>query len=77
MKNLLVICTIFCCPPFGIIAIIYSSLVNSRLQSGNIDGAANAAKISNAWSTLGIFLMLLLAFIYIVIVMLYSGAFYL
>jgi hypothetical protein len=47
IKNWLVesiLVTIFCCLPFGIVGIVNASQVNSRLASGDYNGALHASK---------------------------------
>ncbi|HJN83386.1 MAG TPA: CD225/dispanin family protein, partial [Verrucomicrobiota bacterium] len=36
-------CTLFCCLPFGIAGILFAVQANSKVQQGDIDGAAVAA----------------------------------
>lgn len=51
-KNYLVesiLVTIFCCMPFGIAGIVFASQVNSKFQSGDIDGAIKASKDAKKW----------------------------
>ena len=38
-----ILCTLFCCPPFGIAGILFAVWANSKAQQGDIDGAAAAA----------------------------------
>ena len=38
-----ILCTLFCCLPFGIAGILYAVQANSKVQQGDIDGAAVAA----------------------------------
>ena len=38
-----ILCTLFCCPPFGIAGILFAAWANSKVQQGDIDGAASAA----------------------------------
>ena len=65
-----ILCTAFCCLPFGIVAIVYSSQVNGLVAAGNIDAARDAAKKAKIWcwasfgSTAAVFL---LYFLFIVV----------
>ena len=58
-----ILVTVFCCVPFGIVAIIYAAQVSSRLQLGDMAGAINASNKAKMWSWiafgLGIIPMLL------------------
>jgi hypothetical protein len=44
-----ILCTLFCCVPTGIVAIIYASQVNSRKQVGDFGGAAEASGKAQTW----------------------------
>lgn len=45
-----VIATLCCCPPFGIIALIFSAQVNSKLAAGDIAGAQRASSRARIWT---------------------------
>jgi hypothetical protein len=45
-----ILCTIFCCLPFGIPAIVYAAQVNSKIASGDIYGAQEASRKAKMWS---------------------------
>jgi hypothetical protein len=56
-KNWLVesiLVTIFCCLPFGIVAIINASNVNSRLALGDYQGAQEASVNAGKWVKYGL-----------------------
>jgi Interferon-induced transmembrane protein len=56
-KNWLVesiLVTIFCCLPFGIVAIINASNVNSRLALGDYAGAQEASLNAGKWVKYGL-----------------------
>lgn len=56
-KNWLVesiLVTIFCCLPFGIVAIVNSANVNSRLAVGDYAGAQEASNNAGKWVKYGI-----------------------
>jgi len=44
-----ILCTIFCCLPFGIVAIVFAAQVNSKLSVGDYQGAANASNSAKTW----------------------------
>lgn len=45
-----ILTTLFCCLPFGIVAIVKASNVNGLWMSGQYDAANQAAKSSKNWS---------------------------
>jgi len=45
-----ILVTLFCCLPFGIVAIVYAAKVSGLAEAGDIAGAKEAAKKSNMWS---------------------------
>ena len=51
-KNYLVesiLATIFCCLPFGIAGIVFASQVNSKFESGDIEGSNKASQEAKKW----------------------------
>ncbi|MDA0196175.1 MAG: CD225/dispanin family protein [Bacteroidetes bacterium] len=68
-KNWLVesiLVTIFCCLPFGIAAIVNSANVNSRFDTGDIEGAKNASAAAGKWTKIGFFVGLVLMIVYFI-----------
>lgn len=52
VKNYLVwaiLSTIFCCVPFGIPAIVYASQVDTRLRTGDFNGALESSRKAKTW----------------------------
>lgn len=52
MPNYLVqsiLVTLFCCLPFGIVAIVYAAQVNGKLIAGDVQGAMQASKSARTW----------------------------
>ena len=45
-----VVATLCCCPPFGIVALIFSAQVNSKLAAGDVAGAQRASKNARIWT---------------------------
>jgi hypothetical protein len=45
-----ILTTIFCCLPFGIVSIVYSSQVNSKLAAGDVEGATTASANAKRWA---------------------------
>lgn len=48
--------TILCCVPAGIVGIIYSSMVRSKYNLGDYQGAAKASSNASLWFILSIVL---------------------
>jgi hypothetical protein len=70
-KNWLVesiLVTIFCCLPFGIVGIINAAAVNSKYESGNIEGALYSSKQAGKWTKIGFFVGIGIAILYIIFV---------
>lgn len=44
-----ILLTIFCCLPFGIVAIVYAAQVNTKLQAGDFEGAITASDNAKKW----------------------------
>ncbi len=45
-----IVCTILCCVPFGIVAIVYASKVNSLWSQGLYDQAYDASRKARNWA---------------------------
>jgi hypothetical protein len=45
-----ILVTLFCCIPFGIVAIVFASQVNSKLAAGDYQGAVQASNSAKLWS---------------------------
>ena len=65
-----ILVTIFCCLPFGIVAIVFAAQVNGKLQAGDLNGAMESSRKAKMWSWLGFGIGLALAILYIVFVLL-------
>jgi hypothetical protein len=44
-----ILLTLFCCLPFGIVAIVYSSQANGKATAGDYTGAMAAARSAKTW----------------------------
>lgn len=48
-----ILVTIFCCQPFGIVAIVYAALVESAISAGNLAEAQRVSKLAGKWTRIG------------------------
>ena len=44
-----ILATLFCCLPFGIVAIVFAAQVNGKLQANDYPGALQASKSAKMW----------------------------
>jgi hypothetical protein len=44
-----ILCTLFCCLPFGIVAIVFAAQVDARLAAGDCAGAVNSSNQARMW----------------------------
>ncbi|MEW5721680.1 MAG: CD225/dispanin family protein [Thermodesulfobacteriota bacterium] len=49
-----ILATLFCCLPFGIVAIVYSSRVSKKLAEGDLAGAVQDSKNAKLWCLLSL-----------------------
>jgi hypothetical protein len=66
-----ILTTIFCCTPFGIVAIIFAAQVNGKLAMGDYAGAVQTSKQAKMWCwvAFGVQLALIAAYVAFLIVM--------
>jgi len=48
-----ILVTLGCCVPFGIVAIVYATQVNTKLASGDVAGAMLASQNAKKWALIG------------------------
>lgn len=60
-----IIVTLCCCLPFGIVALIFAAQVNSKLASGDLEGARHASKQAKMWCWIGVACWLVVMVIWI------------
>ncbi|WP_082966242.1 CD225/dispanin family protein [Mycobacterium sp. E1214] len=63
-----ILATIFCCLPFGIVAIVKSSQVNGLWAQGNYPGAQAAADSAKKWVIWSVVAGVIVAIIYGVLI---------
>lgn len=61
-----ILATVFCCLIGGIIAIVYSTQVDSKYAAGDYAGAADAAKTAKLWTMISAGVGVLIALVYVV-----------
>jgi hypothetical protein len=46
-----ILVTLFCCMPFGVVAIVFAAQVNGKLAAGDYQGAVSDSNSAKTWST--------------------------
>lgn len=62
-----ILCTLFCCLPCGIVAIVKASQVNTKLAQGDVAGAEDAARSAKTWILVAVILGVIVILINILI----------
>lgn len=62
-----ILATLFCCLPFGIVAIVYASQVDTEWSRGNYDGAYNKSRQARNWVIASAACGLAFALIYVIL----------
>lgn len=65
-----ILVTLFCCLPFGVVAIVFAAQVNSKLEAGDYEGAVEASNKAKlfCWISFGISAVALVLYILAAIV---------
>jgi hypothetical protein len=63
-----ILVTLFCCLPFGIVAIIKSAEVNSKWAAGDVAGANQSAADAGKWIKWSVIAGIVVAVLYLVLV---------
>src|SRR5262245_52654785 len=63
-----ILTTVFCCLPFGIVAIVYAAQVNSKLAGGDLQGAMETSSKAKTWTLVAFLCGLVPALFYAVAV---------
>jgi hypothetical protein len=64
-----ILCTVFCCLPFGIVGIVYAAQVNGKLAAGDYQGAIMASDSARTWCWVSFLLGLLPAVLWLLFAM--------
>lgn len=65
-----ILCTVLCCVPLGIPAIIYAAQVNSKVAAGDIQGAMRFSQNAKLWAWLALIFGFIFGIIYLAVVIL-------
>lgn len=68
-----IVTTLLCCLPLGIPAIVYSSQVDSKLRSGDYEGAVNSSKKAKMWCWIAFGVGLAVGILYFIFVILVAA----
>lgn len=68
-----ILVTLFCCQPFGIVAIVYAAQASGKLSSGDFHGAFVASNNAKKWCMIGFLLGIIPALITLSVML--SGGF--
>ncbi len=65
-----ILTTIFCCQILGIVSIVFAAQVNSRWNSGDLQGALDASKNAKLWAWIAFGSGFLIAIVTVILAML-------
>jgi hypothetical protein len=68
-----ILCTLFCCLPAGVVAIVYAAQVNGKLESGDIRGARDASDAARTWCWLSFGGALAVGVAYFLFILVFAG----
>jgi hypothetical protein len=60
-----ILVTLCCCVPVGVVAIVYSAQVNTKLAAGDVAGARDASQKAKMWAWIGFGIGALVGAIYL------------
>lgn len=69
-----ILSTLFCCLPFGIVAIVYASQVSGKVAAGDYQGAQIASDNASRWGNISIGIGVFVIVIYVLLVVLSVAA---
>jgi len=67
-----ILTTLFCCFPFGIVSIIYSSKTDDAWRAGDYDGARSFSRKARRFALWGMFWIVVVFVLYIIVVLVIS-----
>ena len=75
-KNYLVesiLVTLFCCMPLGVVGIVFAAQVNSKFDSGDIEGANKASADAKKWMKWGLISGIIVITLYLIFIFAMGG----
>jgi len=63
-----ILCTLFCCLPFGIVSIVFAAQVNGKWQAGDVAGAQESSRKARQWAIYGAISGVVVGVLYIILV---------
>ena len=69
-----ILCTLFCCLPAGIVAIVYAAQVGGKVSSGDYAGALAASKNAKTWTWVSFGVGLAFIVIYVIVAIAVSAS---
>jgi hypothetical protein len=67
-----VLSTIFCCAPFGIVAMVYAAKVNTLKEEDDIEGALRASQKARKWCKVSLITQLSIVAVYLLFALVVS-----
>ncbi len=64
-----ILVTVFCCLPFGIVAIVYAAQVNGKIQMGDAQGAIDYSRKARNWSWASFWIGFIPGVLYLILVL--------
>lgn len=69
-----ILCTVFCCLPFGIVSIVKASQVSTFYSQGLYAEAEEASKSAGKWAMWGAIISVVATLLYILCIILFAGS---
>ncbi|HTA66587.1 MAG TPA: CD225/dispanin family protein [Xanthomonadaceae bacterium] len=69
-----ILCTLFCCLPGGIVAIVYAAQVDGKVAAGDIAGAQASARNAATWCWVSAGCGIVLCVVYVCFYIFFLGA---
>jgi ribosomal protein L40E len=63
-----ILTTLFCCMPFGVVAIVYAAQVQTKLQAGDVAGAMKSSQSAKTWCWVSFGIGLAVGLLYLIAV---------